>query len=49
MPPRGSRWGESEDNGPDIVENLLCLCPTCHVLFDAGAWSRPTTPRSSTP
>ncbi|WP_330334895.1 HNH endonuclease [Streptomyces sp. NBC_00536] len=26
-----------EDNGPDIVENLLCLCPTCHVLFDAGA------------
>ncbi|MEU6215105.1 HNH endonuclease [Streptomyces sp. NPDC047023] len=26
-----------EDNGPDIVENLLCLCPTCHVLFDTGA------------
>ncbi|MEU7730664.1 HNH endonuclease signature motif containing protein [Streptomyces sp. NPDC040724] len=29
-----------EDNGPDIVENLLCLCPTCHVLFDAGALHR---------
>ncbi|CAM5551718.1 HNH endonuclease [Streptomyces avidinii] len=26
-----------EDNGPDIVENLLRLCPTCHILFDAGA------------
>ncbi|MFI9583492.1 HNH endonuclease [Streptomyces sp. NPDC052236] len=26
-----------EDNGPDIVENLLCLCPNCHVLYDAGA------------
>lgn len=26
-----------EDNGPDIVENRLCLCPTCHVLFDTGA------------
>ena len=26
-----------EDDGPDVVENLLCLCPNCHVLFDAGA------------
>ncbi len=24
-------------NGPDIIENLLCLCPTCHVRFDRGA------------
>ncbi|MFJ1758411.1 YDG/SRA domain-containing protein [Kitasatospora sp. NPDC088134] len=24
-------------NGPDIVENVLCLCPNCHVLFDYGA------------
>lgn len=24
-------------NGPDILENLLCLCPTCHVRFDRGA------------
>jgi predicted restriction endonuclease len=24
-------------NGPDILENLLCLCPNDHVLFDPGA------------
>jgi 5-methylcytosine-specific restriction endonuclease McrA len=24
-------------NGPDRVENVLCLCPNCHVRFDAGA------------
>ncbi|GHH03964.1 YDG/SRA domain-containing protein [Streptomyces rubradiris] len=24
-------------NGADIVGNILCLCPNCHVLFDAGA------------
>ncbi len=24
-------------NGPDITANVLCLCPNCHVLFDAGA------------
>ncbi|MFI9052650.1 YDG/SRA domain-containing protein [Streptomyces sp. NPDC053427] len=24
-------------NGPDKVENVLCLCPNCHVLFDRGA------------
>ncbi|WP_326567262.1 YDG/SRA domain-containing protein [Amycolatopsis rhabdoformis] len=23
--------------GEDRVENMLCLCPNCHVLFDAGA------------
>ncbi|MFF4594910.1 YDG/SRA domain-containing protein [Amycolatopsis sp. NPDC001319] len=23
--------------GEDVVENLLCLCPNCHVLFDGGA------------
>ncbi|MFI5607618.1 YDG/SRA domain-containing protein [Amycolatopsis sp. NPDC051903] len=23
--------------GPDVVENMLCLCPNCHVLFDSGA------------
>lgn len=22
--------------GPDIVDNVLCLCPNCHVLFDYG-------------
>ncbi|PTA66890.1 YDG/SRA domain-containing protein [Deinococcus arcticus] len=22
--------------GPDTPENLLCLCPNCHVLFDLG-------------
>ncbi|MFE6872378.1 HNH endonuclease [Kitasatospora sp. NPDC057692] len=24
-------------NGPDVLENVLCLCPNCHVLFDYGA------------
>lgn len=24
-------------NGPDKLENLLCLCPNCHVLFDGHA------------
>jgi predicted restriction endonuclease len=23
--------------GPDVLENVLCLCPNCHVLFDFGA------------
>jgi putative restriction endonuclease len=23
--------------GPDISENMLCLCPNCHALFDMGA------------
>lgn len=24
-------------NGPDVVTNVLCLCPNCHVLLDKGA------------
>lgn len=24
-------------SGPDIPANVLCLCPNCHILFDAGA------------
>jgi len=24
--------------GPDIVENVLCLCPNHHRAFDAGVW-----------
>ena len=24
-------------NGPDTPENILCLCPNCHVLFDESA------------
>lgn len=24
-------------DGPDEVENILCLCPNCHVLFDEHA------------
>lgn len=24
-------------NGPDIPENILCLCPNCHVMLDYGA------------
>jgi predicted restriction endonuclease len=23
--------------GKDVPQNLLCLCPTCHVRFDRGA------------
>ncbi|MGW1130876.1 HNH endonuclease [Streptomyces griseoluteus] len=23
-------------NGPDRVENVLCLCPNCHIRFDMG-------------
>jgi len=26
-------------NGPDILANLLCLCPNHHVLFDLGAFA----------
>ena len=25
-------------NGPDVVENLLCLCSNHHVLFDHGGF-----------
>ncbi len=28
-----------EHNGPDVVGNILCLCPNDHVLFDNGAFS----------
>ena len=24
-------------SGPDVPENVLCLCPNCHVLFHQGA------------
>lgn len=24
-------------NGPDVLENVLCLCPNCHAKFDRGA------------
>lgn len=27
------------DDGPDVIENVLCLCPNHHVLFDYGAIS----------
>ncbi len=26
-------------DGPDVAENVLCLCPNCHVLFDDGVIS----------
>ena len=29
----------SPHHGPDELDNLLCLCPNCHVLFDLGAVS----------
>jgi putative restriction endonuclease len=25
-------------NGPDVVENVLCMCPNCHVEFDYHVW-----------
>ncbi|MFJ8591050.1 HNH endonuclease [Streptomyces sp. NPDC093598] len=43
LPPPRHRSSEAahirarEDGGPDVVENLLCLCPNCHTRFDAGA------------
>jgi putative restriction endonuclease len=27
----------SPHNGPDTSGNVLCLCPNCHVMLDAGA------------
>ena len=29
----------SPHNGPDITENVLCLCPNHHVMFDFGGFS----------
>jgi len=26
-------------DGPDVAENILCLCPNHHVLFDNGAFA----------
>lgn len=26
-------------NGPDIIENILCLCPNHHAMFDKGGFS----------
>ena len=25
-------------NGPDLIENLLCLCPNHHLMFDKGVF-----------
>ena len=25
-------------NGQDVVSNMLCLCPNCHVMFDFGSY-----------
>ena len=25
-------------NGQDVVSNMLCLCPNCHVMFDFGTY-----------
>lgn len=25
-------------NGPDVAENILCLCPNHHVMFDSGSF-----------
>jgi predicted restriction endonuclease len=29
----------SPHDGPDVVENVICLCPNHHRTFDLGAWS----------
>lgn len=26
-------------DGPDVPENVLCLCPNCHTEFDFGVWA----------
>jgi putative restriction endonuclease len=26
-------------NGPDMPDNVLCLCPNHHVLFDCGSFA----------
>jgi putative restriction endonuclease len=26
-------------DGPDVMQNMLCLCPVCHVLLDSGTFS----------
>ena len=23
-------------NGPDVIDNLICVCPNCHVQLDYG-------------
>jgi len=27
------------ENGPDVIENLLSMCPTCHRMFDRYCFS----------
>jgi 5-methylcytosine-specific restriction protein A len=27
----------SPHNGPDKIENMICVCPNCHVQFDLGS------------
>ena len=47
LQPIGSAYAESAyikplgrpHNGPDTADNILCLCPNCHVLFDGWAFS----------
>ena len=29
----------SPHNGPDVMGNIICLCPNHHVLFDIGAYT----------
>jgi putative restriction endonuclease len=45
--PLGQRYAEAAHikplgrphDGPDIIENILCLCPNHHVMFDNYAFS----------
>lgn len=29
--------GSKEHNGPDVISNMIILCPNCHVQFDFGS------------
>lgn len=31
-------------NGPDVLDNIICLCPNHHVLFDYGGFSIASDP-----
>lgn len=31
-------------NGPDSLNNIICLCPNHHVLFDRGSFSIASDP-----
>jgi putative restriction endonuclease len=36
---QGSHIHPLAEDGPDVIENVLCLCPNHHILFDAYAFT----------